>query len=299
MGTCGLDDGEGPVLQLSQATREQLLNQLAVKGELQYRALQLPRLRCRVDAELVEVIVSFCAALPSGGVALSLAHNDLGSGTDCEQRLFDLKLEREQREAEKAYHQKKKSDSSKEKDFSVSAQMRRKAQEGIDAAIARLAAIDEELGNLETRKVETPWFLLLSRLEAQQRPPNALALLDLSNCGLHATGLTRLTEVLLELEQRAEGQRVSYLALDGNDLGDAGMGPLAMLVRLSAALQVLQLRNAGITDQGVSRVLSGLVKNRSLALLDLRNNGLCMPGVSEAAVAGMQRFNPKVEVLLG
>lgn len=45
-------------------------------------------------------------------------------------------------------------------------------------------------------------------------------------------------------------------------------------------------------------MLSGLVTNKSLALLDLRANGLCQPAVSQAAAAGMRRFNSTVNVLL-
>jgi len=290
------EEQDGPALQLSGATREQVLCQLEHREAPCLQRLDLSALNCVLDGGLSESLLSFCGVCPAG-VQLRLAHNDLGSGTDCEQRIFDLKAEREMRESEKAYHQKKKSDSSKEKDFAASAQMRRKAEEGINVTAARLASIDEELEGLERRKAEVPWCQLFSRVEAQSL--NTIRCLDLANCGLHATGLVMLTNVMMELENRADGASVSHLVLDGNDLGDIGMGSIATLLRLSKALEVLQVRNVGITDQGVSQVLSGLVSNKSLALLDLRANGLCSPEVGKAAVAGMRRFNRGVEVLMG
>merc|ERR1712151_874610 len=111
-------------------------------------------------------------------------------------------------------------------------------------------------------------------------------------------GLAFLVRVLLELEQRADGEKVSRLVLDGNDLGDMGMGPVAQLLRLSGALEALFLRNVGLTDQGISQVLSSLVANKLPRLLDLRSNGLCSPEVSQAAMVGVRRFNTTTEVLL-
>merc|ERR1719321_2546653 len=106
-----------------------------------------------------------------------------------------------------------------------------------------------------------------------------------------------LTQVLLELEQRGDGQRVSCLVLDGNDLGDCAMGKLATYVKLSSSLEALRLRNVGITDQGFSEIAAGTVTNRSVRLLDLRNNGLCTRNVCKEVLTGIHRFNPKVEIL--
>jgi len=227
---------------------------------------------------------------------LSIAHNDLSSGSDCEQRIFELKAEKESREAERAFHQKKKKDSGATKDFAVSAQMRRRAEEGIAEAEQRLLAIAEELAERERRKEGFPWYVLFSNLEAQ--PVNMVRHLDLSDCGLHATGLALLVSCLLELEHRADGEKVSRLLLDGNDLGDMSMGHIASLIRLSAIVEAVCLRNVGVTETGVSQVLSGLVSNKTLMLLDLRDNGLCSPDVSRAALGGMRRFNKVAEVLL-
>jgi len=284
-------------LQLSRATREEALSALAIRGEApKFRGLDISLLDDDFDAEIAESVVALCGELASGGATLRLAHNDLGSGSDCEQRIFELKEERESRLGEKAFHEKKKKDSSAQKDFAVSAQMRRAGEEGIGVAVARIAAIDTELAELELKKEATPWCVLFSQLEAQ--PVNRLRILDLGDCGLHATGVQLLTHVLLELEHRAEGEKVSRLRLDGNDLGDDGMGPIATFLRLSSTVEALQLRNVGITDIGVSQVLSGLVANKSVALLDLRNNGLSSLDVCNAALNGVRRFNKTTEVLL-
>merc|ERR1712060_2125 len=181
------------------------------------------------------------------GVSLRLAHTELGSGTDCEQRLFDAKAERVQRENEEKFHRKAKSDSSKEKDFSVSAQKRKAAEEGIEIAVDRLVAIDKDLAELDKKKNDFAWYTLFTQMECQNR--NMITSLDLSNCGLHATGLTLLTHAMLELEQRGDGERISELALDGNDLGDIGMSAVATLLRMSSNIEVLRLRNVGATEE--------------------------------------------------
>lgn len=288
----------GPVLQLPRAAREEVLATLATRGEeaAKFRGLDASLLDCDLDAEIAEGVAAFCGALAPGGAALRLAHNDLGSGTDCEQRIFELKAERESRETEKAFYEKKKKESSAQKDFAVSAQMRRAGQEGIDVAASRLAAIDAELAELDVKKERAPWCALFAGLEALQ--VSRLRVLDLGDCGLHATGMGHLVSCLLELEHRAEGERVSRLVLDGNDLGDMAMGHVATLLRLSGSIEALWLRNVGLTETGVSQVLSGLVSNKSLALLDLRDNGLCSPDVSKAALGGVRRFNKTAEVLL-
>lgn len=265
-----------------------------------FGGLDASLLSCTVDAELADRLLDFCAAVPhsagSAGPSLRLAHNDLSSGTDCEQRLFDRLAEREAREKEKLYHEKAKRDAANSKDFAVSAQQRRTAQEGIDKAVSRLAQIDEELKELNYKKERTPWYLLFSQMEERSR--SRVGSLDLSDCGLHATGLAMLTNVLLEIEQRADDTKVSELVLDGNDVGDIGMTAIASMLRLTSDLKALRLRNMGLTDRGVSQVLSGLVGNKSLALLDLRANGLASPEVSKAAVTGVRRFNSTVEILL-
>jgi len=87
--------------------------------------------------------------------------------------------------------------------------------------------------------------------------------------------------------------------LDGNDLRDVAMGKLSSYLKLSSAIQVLRLRNVGITDQGFSEVAAGTVTNKSLALLDLRDNGLCTHAVGKEVVTGIGRFNPRVEIVFG
>jgi len=69
-------------------------------------------------------------------------------------------------------------------------------------------------------------------------------------------------------------------------------------LRLSKALEGLQVRNVGITEQGVSELVAGLVTNRSLRLLDVRANGLCNLDAARSAISGVQRFNSNVQILL-
>merc|ERR1719335_2119140 len=114
-----------------------------------------------LGTEIVGRLLDFCSGV-TGGACLSIAHTDLGSGTDCEQRLFDLTNERRLRESEKVWAEKVKRDSSKEKDFAAAAEKRRKGQAGIDSAVERLAAIDADLADLEKQKLLTSWYVLFS-----------------------------------------------------------------------------------------------------------------------------------------
>lgn len=284
------------------AEKAQALERLdeALEEAHNFGGLEASLLSCPVDAELADKLLDLCAALPrsddGSGSCLQLAHNDLGSGTECEQRIFDVLVEREAREKEKVYYEKLKKESHNSKDFSVSAQKRRAGEEGIAKATAQLAELDKELKELNHKKEQTPWYALFSQLETRER--NGVGCLDLSDCGLHATGLVMLSNVLLELEQRADDVSVSELVLDGNDVGDGGMTAVSSLLRLTSSLKALRLRNTGLTERGVSQVLSGLVGNKSLALVDLRNNGLAVPEVARAAVQGVRRFNAAVEILI-
>merc|ERR1719235_2059834 len=151
----------------------------------------------------------------------------------------------------------------------------------------------EELHKVKER---TPWYALFSQMQAVNRNP--IGHLDLSNCGLHATGLSMLTSIMLELENRAEGAKISWLILDGNELSDIGMGVLASFLRLSKHIEVLQVRNVGITEQGVSELVAGIVTNKSLRLLDVRANGLVEMDAARSAISGVQRFNKTAEILL-
>lgn len=286
----------GPLLQLSRLGRKEVLSRLDLKEAPNFRGVDVSMLTDDLDAELASSALEFCAAVSAGGACLSITHSDLGSGRDDEQRLFELTAERRVRESEKVWAEKLKRDSSKEKDFSAAAAKRRQGQEGIDTADARLADIDADLAELDKRKLQTPWYLLFCQI--QSTPRNSIRELDLSNCGLHATGIGLLTQVLLDLENRAEGVKLSWLILDGNELGDIGMGVLASFLRLSKEIEGLQVRNVGVSEQGVSELVAGLVTNRSLKLLDVRSNGLVDVEAASIAISGVQRFNSSVQILL-
>jgi hypothetical protein len=289
------EDVARPLLQLSQLGREEILGRLELEEASNFGGIEAAMLSDDVDAEMASGLLRFCAGVASGA-CLNIKHCDLGSGTECEQRIFELKAERLVRESEKAHAEKIRSNSSKEKDFAAAAAKRRQGLAGIDAANERLAAIDADLANLEKQKLLTPWYLLFAEMKTLSCNP--LTKLDLSGCGLHATGLVLLTSVLLDQEHRFEGKKVSSLILDGNDLSDTAMGVLASFVKLSKEIEVLSLRNVGITEQGVSELVAGLVSNRSLKLLDLRSNGLVVLDTARAAISGVQRFNPSVHILL-
>jgi len=285
----------GPMLQLSRLACKDVLNSLDVKEAPRFSGVEISMLSDDLDIELAEGLLDFCQEVPAGA-CLSVLHTDLGSGTDCEQRLFELTAERRLRESEKIWAEKLKRDSSKEKDFAAAAAKRRKGQEGIDFSVERLAFIDADLAELEKQKLQTSWYALFSQIQAV--PRNPIHELDFSNCGLHSTGLGFLTQVMLDLENRAEGLKIRWLILDGNELTDTGMGVLTSFLRLSREIEGLQVRNVGITEQGVSELVAGLVTNRSLRLLDVRQNGLCALDAARSAISGVQRFNPAVEILL-
>jgi hypothetical protein len=292
----GQEDELQSILQLSGLGCREVLSRLDIEDASNFGGIGLSSLVDDVDPDLLHTLLNFCSAMPSSGANLSLRHCDLGSGSQCEQRLFELTAERLVRESEKAHAEKVRRDSSKQKEFPAAAAERRKGQAGIDAATERLTAIDAELAELEEQKVLTPWYVLFNQMKTTKCNP--IHQLELSDCGLHATGVALLTSVLLDLEHRFEGKKVSSLSLDGNDLTDIGMGVLSSYVKLSKEIEVLTLRNVGITEQGVSELVAGLVSNRSLRLLDLRSNGLIALDTARAAVAGVQRFNPSVHILL-
>jgi len=258
--------------------------------------LDLSMLDGDLSEELIRSALDFCKGTASGGAVLRFAHCDLGSGTNCEQRVFDLKAERNLQEMERSFNMKKKSESAKKKDFAEAAQMRRESTAAIEAADLRMAEIDKEMADLAKQQAQVPWHLLFSQLQTQE--DNKVTRLDLSNCGLHATAMVMLQELLLELEHRGDGLAVRELVLDGNDLGDSSTVALASLLRLSSCLEVLRIRNIGITDGGFSQILSALVANKNLALLDLRGNGLCSLEINKAATEGFRRFNKTAQILL-
>jgi len=290
------DAPAGEMLQLSRLPCKDVLNSLDVKEASRYCGVQVSLLGDDLDFELAEGLLDFCAAVPAGTACLSVVHTDLGSGTECEQRLFELTAERKIREGEKVWAEKTKRDSGKEKDFAQAAEKRRKGQAGIDCSVQRLAEIDIDLAELDKQKLQTSWYALFSQIQAVNR--NSICELDLSNCGLHATALGFLTTVMLDLENRAEGSKIRWLILDGNELTDIGMGVLASFLRLSKEIEVLQVRNVGITEQGVSELVAGCVTNKTLKLLDVRHNGLASPEAATSAITGVQRFNPAVQILL-
>lgn len=284
------------MLQVSRLSCSGAFSKIDSNQAQSYSGVDVSMLSDDLDIDLAQSLLKFCAAVPSGVASLSITHSDLGSGTDCEQRIFEFNAERKVRESEKVWAEKIKRESSKEKDFAAAAAKRRKGQEGIDAAVERLAAIDSELAELEKQKLQTSWYVLFSHMQAVNF--NSIRELDLSNCGLHATGLGFLTQIMLDFEHRAEGVKISWLILDGNELTDIGMGILASFLRLSKSLEGLQVRNVGVTEQGVSELVAGLVTNRSLRLLDVRSNGLCNLEAARSAISGVQRFNTGVQILL-
>lgn len=286
----------GPMLQLSRLACKDVLNSLENKEASSFCGVEVSMLSDDLDIELAEGLLDFCAAVPAGGTCLNVVHTDLGSGTECEQRLFELTAERKIRESEKVWAEKTKRDSGKKKDFAEAAEMRRKGQAGIDASVQRLGEIDADLAELDKQKLQTSWYALFSQIQAV--PRNSICELDLSNCGLHATGLSFLTTVMLDLENRAEGCKIRWLTLDGNELTDIGCGILASFLRLSKEIEGLQLRNVGITEQGVSELVAGCVTNKTLKLLDVRQNGLASLEAARSAISGVQRFNPAVQILL-
>jgi hypothetical protein len=274
----------------------EITNRLDIEEPSQFSGIEVSLMCDDVDTDMAKAFLRFSAGIPAPGASLCLRHCDLGSGTNCEQKIFELTAERVVRESEKAFAEKVKRDSSKEKDFAQAAAKRRQGQAGMDTATERLTSIDAELACFEEQKLLTPWYLLFNEIKATSNNP--FRQLDFSGCGLHATGLGFLTATLLDFEHRFEGTKVSSLTFDGNDFTDIAMGVLSSYLKLSKEIEVLSLRNVGITEQGVSELVAGLVSNRSLKLLDLRSNGLVALETARAAISGVQRFNSYVHILL-
>lgn len=255
--------------------------------------LSLAALHDKLDVDLAMAIFNYCDSCFQG-ITLDLSHQDLSSGTDRELRIFQLRGEKVILDDTKTKEEQKKRDSSKEKDFAVAASKKRDAQAEIDRCTTRLAEIAEEMGILEGHMKEMPWWFLCMRWEAVSM--NTIKHLDLSDCCLHSTSVKQLVGTILDLEHRGDGAKVTQLKLDGNNLGDIGMAPLTEFLRLTSHLEALHVRNVGITEQGLSELVAGLVKNQTLLLLDVRSNGLCSPDVGLMALSGVKHFNKKVEI---
>lgn len=280
------------MLRVAGPGRDQVLAELQ-SADGSANGLSLEGLRDKVDTDLAKAVFNFCDSCFQG-ITLDLSHQDLSSGTDSEERMYKMRAERVVLEAVKKKEEQKKMDSSKEKDFAVAASKKREAQAEIDRCTVRLAEIAEQLGILEEHMKEMPWWLLCMRWEAVSM--NNIVRLDLCDCCLHGTAIKQLVSTLLEIEHRGEGAKVTQLLLDGNNLSDSGMAPLTEYLRLTSHLEALHVRNVGISEQGLSELIAGLVKNKSLLLLDVRSNGLCSPDVGIMALSGVKHFNKKVEI---
>lgn len=280
------------MLRVAGPSRDDVLTELKSTGGVA-GGLSLAALRDKLDADLAMAIFNFCDSCFEG-ITLDLSHQDLSSGTESEDRIFKLRAEKVILESTKKKEEQKKLDSSKEKDFAVAASKKRDAVAEIERCTTRLAEIAEQMGILEEHMKQMPWWVLCMRWEAVSM--NTITHLDLSDCCLHSTAVKQLVGTLLELEQRGDGAKVTQLKLDGNNLGDLGMAPLTELLRLTKDLEALHVRNVGITDQGLSELIAGLVKNKTLLLLDIRSNGLCSPEVGLMALSGVKHFNKKVEI---
>lgn len=280
------------MLRVSGSIRDDVVSELR-NAEGSATGLSLSALRDRVDTDLAKAIFTFCEGCFEG-ISLDLSHQDLSSGTDREQQIWQLRAETVILEKEKTVNEKKKKDSGSEKDFAVAASKKREAVAEIERCTRRLAEIADMMGVLEGQVKEMPWWLLCLRWEACS--VNTISRLDLSDCCLHATAIKQLASTLLELEQRGDGTKVTELTLDGNNLGDIGMAPLTELLRLTTHLEALRVRNVGITESGLSELVAGLVTNKSLLLLDVRSNGLCSQDVGIMALSGVKHFNKKVEI---
>lgn len=280
------------MLRVAGPGRDDVLTELRSTGGVA-GGLSLASLCDRIDADLAMGIFNFCDSCFEG-ITLDLSHQDLSSGTEREDKIFKLRGEKVILESTKKKEEQKKFDSSKEKDFAVAAAKKREATAEIERCTTRLAEIAEEMGILEGHMKEMPWWVLCMRWEAVSM--NTITHLDLSDCCLHSTSVKQLVGTLLDLEQRGDGAKVTQLKLDGNNLGDIGMAPLTEFLRLTKHLEALHVRNVGITDQGLSELIAGLVKNKTLLLLDIRSNGLCSPEVGLMALSGVKHFNKTVEI---
>merc|ERR1719183_3469251 len=95
-----------PILQLSHLGSPEIRNRLDIEDASSYSGVRISMLKDDISEEAAAALIQFCAVGSTSGACLSLAHCDLGSGTDCEQRIFDLSNERRVRESEKVWAEK-------------------------------------------------------------------------------------------------------------------------------------------------------------------------------------------------
>merc|ERR1711862_174166 len=104
---------------------EDALSHLNPQKAHEYSGIDVSMLSFELDGESVHAMFEFTAKIfkdakadgtlygigPYGGVSLRIAHSDISSGTEMEQRIYDLKKQRLLRDEELAHWTKMKKDS--------------------------------------------------------------------------------------------------------------------------------------------------------------------------------------------
>jgi Ran GTPase-activating protein (RanGAP) involved in mRNA processing and transport len=94
---------------------------------------------------------------------------------------------------------------------------------------------------------------------------------------------------------RAGKASVSYLCLDGNELGPAGAVELSKSLACNTSLQHLSLSSNGLQDEGISAIASALAKSGNLESLKVENNDIGIDGIK--ALHRLTADNPHIQSL--
>lgn len=98
--------------------------------------------------------------------------------------------------------------------------------------------------------------------------------IDISSNDLTVAGLAGFINCYLQNQSIVSFDFSSYNGLNRNKFGPEAADALSVLIKNSQVLQILQLNEVNLTDQGVEKVFQGLAHNKSLIKLSLINNYL-------------------------
>lgn len=118
------------------------------------------------------------------------------------------------------------------------------------------------------------------------------AQLILNNLGM---GVASVTPLLEGLVNQTSSETLNSLVLSGNPIGDGGANLLSSLLP-AFSFGGLILSNVGMSDYGVSQVISALPQARSVTVLDISNN-LAGPQTIQTLTAVLQQ-NPSLQTLI-
>ena len=98
--------------------------------------------------------------------------------------------------------------------------------------------------------------------------------IDISSNDLTVAGLAGFINCYLQNQSIVSFDFSSYNGLNRNKFGPEAADALSIMIKNSQVLQILQLNEVNLTDQGLEKVFQGLAHNKSLIKLSLIHNYL-------------------------